>query len=686
MAEFFIELFSEEIPARMQRQGAETLGRLLKEALSPLNAELRSVFSTPRRIAASLSVDFSIPAQTLSERGPRESAPEKALGGFLRKFQATRDDLILENGFWVLNRSIPAKSAAEHIAACLPDVLWQFPWPKSQRWGAGSAFTWVRPLHRIVCLLDGQIVPFSLARENDTGHHLVSSNMTEGHRFLSEGAFPVSSCGQWEQTLAAHYVIVNADQRRDKLLAECEQLANEEGLIIAPDPGLVEEVTGLVEWPVAFLGEIDENFMDLPMEVMQVSMRVNQRYFTLLTKDNQPAPRFGFIANLLPTDGGDLTIAGNERVLRARFSDARYFWNLDRSTSLFSKLDRLKDITFHAKLGTQYERVTRIKALSAFLAHVLGADAEQAQRAALLSKIDLTTGMVGEFPELQGIMGGYYARHDKEEEAVATAISDHYMPRGPKDGVPHTPIAIILALADKIDTLTGFFAIDEKPSGSGDPFALRRAALGIIRIIRENDLNLSLTDILSFSLKQFPHALQNPTITEEVAEFLIERLRVQLKSENVPYDIMAAVIARPHRLDLLQITGRINSLIHFLEGEDGKNLLAGIKRASNILRIENKKDGPHTGTPEETLLQDSAEKELFALFTDILPQTTRAVQNEAYEQALGLIATLRPAVDRFFDHVTVNDDNADLRKNRLKLLAEFNHITQLIADFNHIGS
>ena len=508
MPELLLELFSEEIPARMQQRAAEDLQRLLTEALSPLNPREARTFAGPRRIAISLGIDATVPGSTVNERGPRESAPDKALAGFMRKHGVERDALVLENGFWVLRRDVPAVQAATHIAATVPALLRRFPWPKSMRWGVGSSFTWVRPLRRIVCVLDGAVIPFTLAEGDDNGHGLVAANLTEGHRFTAPGAFAVTGTQDWLSGLRARQVEPCAATRRTTIAEGVARLAAEEGLSVVSDPTLIDEVAGLTEWPVPFLGQIDDEFMTLPPEVMQVSMRVNQRYFALRNADGSAAPRFAFVANMEPSDGGALTIAGNERVLRARFADARHFWDLDRTHTLDSRVAQLDRIVFHAALGSQGERVRRIVRLAGLIAPMVGANPKQAERAALLCKADLTTGMVGEFPELQGTMGAYYARHDGEDGAVADAIGDHYMPRGQHDGVPHAPVSIAVALADKIDSLVAFFAAGEKPGGSGDPYALRRAALGLIRIIRENHLHLDLAELFVMAAHGLPENLR----------------------------------------------------------------------------------------------------------------------------------------------------------------------------------
>lgn len=684
MPELLIELFSEEIPARMQQQAGENLLRLLAEALAPLNPVDARSYTGPRRIAASLNLDAMVPGRTVSERGPRENAPEKALEGFTRKHGVSKDALTLQNGFWVLEREEAPIGAAAHIATMMPDLLRRFPWPKSMRWGAGSTMTWVRPLRRIVCLLDGQIVPFSMATADDNGHNLSASNQTEGHRFLNPGVMDVTSAAQWQQGLHERHVMVHAAERREAITTGLNALAQTEGLSIVPDAGLVDEVAGLVEWPVPFLGQIDPIFMDLPPEVMQVSMRVNQRYFALRNSDGSAAPRFAFVANIIPTDDGSLVVSGNERVLRARFADARHFWNLDRKQSLASRVEGLDTITFHAKLGSQGERTRRMVRLAAILADMVGAPTALCERAAELSKTDLTTGMVGEFPELQGVMGGYYARHDGEQPEVAQAISEHYTPRGPGDEVPVAPVSVVLGLADRFDMLTAFFAAGEKPSGSGDPFGLRRAALGIIRLIRENGLRLDLVKLFTLAAEALPEPLRNAPDLALLPQFIAERLRVQVRTEGARHDCLAAISVDNEDTDIVRLLARAQALQTMLETEDGQNLLAATRRAANILRIEDKKDGPHEGMPDPALFEQDEERALYATLQTVEPAVEQAFTAEHFADAMRAAASLRQPLDRFFEDVTVNAPDAALRLNRLKLLSRLVRMMRLIADFSQI--
>ena len=716
MPEFFLELFSEEIPARMQARGADDLSRLVTEALAPLSPSGARAFYGPRRIALALEVAAQVAASSSTDRGPRANAPEQALAGFLRKHGATKDQLRQEGDFWVLEKASAAISAADLIATALPALLRRFPWQKSMRWGGTSQFTWVRPLRRITCLLDGAIVPFALADGADDGHGLASGNLTEGHRFLAPGAFAVSSCTDWQARLRDHKVLTDAAERRQTIADEVAKAAAARGVIVADDPGLLDEVAGLVEWPVVLIGGIDAAYMDLPPEVMQVSMRVNQRYFALRNPDGSAAPWFAFAANVEATDGGAAIVAGNERVLRARFADARHFWDQDRKSRLEGLVPKLNQVTFHAKLGSQGERVRRLMVLAEHIAPSVGAGPALAERAAELCKADLVTGMVGEFPELQGIMGGYYARHDNEDGFVADAIRDHYAPKGPGDVVPSTPVTIAVALADKLDQLIAFFAIDEKPTGSGDPYALRRAALGVVRIIRENSIRLRLGHLLDLAaeiLRRDLHkgafetrrreeegaimvasaTIRRPlvagaeaidTTAIEVVNFIVDRLRVQLRAEGARHDVLTAVFAAGADDDLVRLLARTEAVAALLGTQDGANLLAAYRRAANILRIEEKKDGPHDAPPDPALFEQPEETALAHVLDQAAPGIDARLETEDYAGAMSAMAALRAPLDNFFDKVTVNADKPELRRNRLRLLSRVRATMDRIADFSKI--
>src|SRR5271165_378876 len=675
MPDFFLELFSEEIPGRMQSRAAADLDRLTAEALAPLSpAGLRTWFG-PRRIALAATIAAEVPATRSSERGPRASAPEQAIAGFLRKHGASRDDLRIEGDFYVLDRASPAVPAAALLAQALPPLLRRFPWPKSMRWGGTSHFTWVRPLRRIACLLDGAVVRFDLREGADDAHGLASDNLTEGHRFLSPGVFAVESAGQWATTLRERHVLVDAGERKALIAEGLARLAADHALTVADDPGLLDEVAGLVEWPVPMLGRIDAAYMDLPPEVMQVSMRVNQRYFALRDGSGAAAPHFGFAANIVPADGGAATIAGNERVLRARFADARHFWDLDRRTPLLDRVPTLGAVTFHARLGSQGDRVSRLVRLAGEIAPLVGADFHLAERAAALAKADLVSFMVGEFPELQGVMGRYYALHDGEPAEVAEAVRDHYAPKGPADAVPTAPVSIAVALADKLDQLAQFFNADEKPTGSGDPYALRRAALGVLRIARENGLRLRLRALLLAAGANDP---------DDLLGFLAERMRVQLRAEGARHDVLDAVFAAGSDDDIVRLLARTTAIATLLGSEDGANLLTAYRRAANILRIEERKDGAYEPTPDAALFTQSEERTLSEALSSAEPLIAARLETEDFTGAMSAMATLRSPLDAFFDHATVNAPEAGLRRNRLALLARVRAVIDRVAHFSKI--
>lgn len=716
MPELLIELLTEEIPARMQARAAEDLCRLIKPALAPLLAGEPRGFHGPRRIGFVAEMALAAETAAKEERGPRIGAPEQALAGFLKKHNATADMLVEQNGFLVLLKPGETLTAEALLHKALPELLWSFPWPKSMRWGM-SQFTWVRPLQRILCLLDGRVVPVSLARGEDAAHRLIANDVTEGHRVHAPGAFPVTGYDDYVTRLRADYVIVDAAERMALIRDSVAALAAAQGLEVVPDEGLLTEVAGLVEWPVPLLGRIDDAFMDLPPEVMRTSMRVNQRYFSLCHPDGRAAPFFGIVSNIAASDGGAALVAGNERVLRARLSDARFFWDQDRKQKLEEFLPRLEGVVFHAKLGTQAQRVERIAKLAARLAPMVGAEPALAERAARLAKADLASGMVGEFPELQGVMGGYYARLQGEDARVAEAVAQHYRPLGPTDEVPTEPVAVAVALADKLDQLAGFFAVDERPTGSGDPFALRRAALGIIRILRENGLRVALRSVFAHhlgeavlpsiggaALAELNAAREdykvrtgdyplNPVMTftaitlEQVTalrEFIAERLRVQLRAEGARHDIVAASLFGDD--DILRILARAEALKSLVESEDGTNLLAAYKRAQNILRIEEKKDGPHSGPVDEALLALPQEQALNSGLAAAETAVAQALTAENFHAAMATLATLRPPVDAFFEQTMVNDPDPSLRRNRLRLLSRLRTAMDQVADLSKIES
>jgi len=689
MPELLLELFSEEIPARMQARAVDDLARLVAEALAPLSPGDMRAFHGPRRIAVAATVAAGVPESRSVERGPRNTAPEQALAGFLRKHGATRDQLMREGDHWLLQKVTPARDAALVISAALPPLLRRFPWPKSMRWGT-SSLTWVRPLRRIVCLLDGDVVRFDLREGTDDGHGLRSGNETEGHRFLAPGPVAVFGLGDWETKLGERYVIVDAAERRRIIMGGVAALAGARRLRVVEDAALLDEVAGLVEWPVPLVGRIDAAFMDLPPEVMQVSMRVHQRYFALRNPDGSPAPFFAFVANIEAPDGGASIIAGNERVLRARFADAQHFWDQDRRVRLESRVPALDGIVFHAKLGSQGDRVRRLERLSVSVVTQLDAhgisitDPGSAELAARLAKADLTTGMVGEFPELQGIMGYYYARHDGIAEHIAQAIRDHYGPKSESDPLPYGP-GIPVALADKLDLLAGFFALGEKPTGSGDPYALRRAALGIIRIILGHGLQLSLKELLreafAFHRDKVPDAVATP---DDVFSFIVERWRAQVRSRGERHDVLRAVFAIWQDDNLIRLRHRIYDVTRFLITEDGTSLLTAYRRAANILRIEDKKDGPHTDEPEQRRFEIDEEFNLSRMLHQVNQSVDVLLGTDAFFSAMLSMAALRAPVDAFFEHVTVNAPEPELRRNRLRLLARLRDTMNRVADFSKI--
>jgi len=693
--ELLIELFSEEIPARMQARAAEDFCGLLLKALAPLMQVAPRPLYGPRRIAAVGEMAARAETAGREERGPRIGAPDAALDGFLRKHGATRAELKEEGQFWVLSRPGAVIEAPALIAEALPPLLRGFPWPKSMRWGT-SDFAWVRPLQRILCVFDGKPVAFTLAHGDDAVHGLAAADLTEGHRIMAgTEPFAVRSFADYESGLRARRVIADPAERERLIADGIAGLAAREGLEVVPDRGLLAEVAGLVEWPVPLLGRIDAGFMDLPPEVMRTTMRVNQRYFSMCTPDGRAAPHFAIVSNIIPQDGGAAIVAGNERVLRARLSDARFFWDQDRKQKLEDFLPKLDDVVFHAKLGTQGQRVARLERLAALIAPQVGADTVKAARAAKLAKADLATGMVAEFPELQGVMGRYYALASGEDGDVAEAIGAHYRPLGPGDAVPTEPVAVAVALADKLDQLIGFFTVGEKPTGSGDPFALRRAALGIVRTIRENRLRVKLVGLLDQAFDGFaPKARGNQpfrgyadgveTRAIEVLDFITERLRVQLRTEGARHDLVAAVFGATPDDDLTRLLARASALEAMLATEDGQNLLAATKRAANILRIETRKDGPHDGPVDPALLTPGPEQALAAAVTTAGAQAATALAAEDFRRAMASLATLRAPVDAFFADVVVNDPNPDLRRNRLRLLGALCAATNAVADFSRI--
>jgi glycyl-tRNA synthetase beta chain len=718
MPDLLLELFSEEIPARMQARAAEDLKKAVTDRLveAGLAYDGAKAFVTPRRLTLSVhGVPVRQPDLREEKKGPRVGAPEVAIAGFLKsaglksigeaKVQPDK-----KGDFYVAVIEKPGRAALDVIAEFLPAVIKSFPWPKSMRWGAASAepgaLTWVRPLHSIVATFgpeteDPDIVPFTV-------DGIAAGNETRGHRFMAPQKFTVRRLADYLQKLGNAKVVPDAERRRSIILTEAKQLAFAQGLELVEDDGLLNEVAGLVEWPVVLMGSFEQKFLQIPEEVIRATIRNNQKCFVL--RDAAHAKlidKFLLVANLEAEDGGKAIVAGNERVIHARLSDAKFFYETDLEVPLEHRLPKFKDIVFHEKLGSQAERIERIERLTGELAPLVGADVAKAKRAAHLCKADLLTEMVGEFPELQGTMGKYYAEAQGEDEAVAHACEDHYKPRGPDDLVPSDPVSVAVALADKIDILVGFWAIDEKPTGSKDPYALRRAALGVIRIVLDNKLRLQLIPIIAAhnrviaGLDPAIHAAGPLGQTEkmdhrvkpgddggeigDILAFFADRLKVQLREQGARHDLVDAVFAFEGQDDLFLIVRRVEALGKFLDTEDGKNLLAGYKRATNIIRIEEKKDNkPYTSAPEPKLYSQPEEKALVQAIDAAKAEATRAVENEDFEAAMRAMAKLRPHVDTFFDKVTVNVEDKRLRENRLKLLNEIRAATRAVADFSKI--
>lgn len=692
MPELLLELFSEEIPARMQARAAEDLRALVCDELAKAQLPYTGAAAhvTPRRLAVVVDGLPERQADVREERrGPRADAPEKAIEGFLRGAGLTRDQVEARETpkgtflFAVVETRGRATNAV--LADILPAAIQRLPWPKSMRWG-NHALRWVRPLHAIVCLFDGAVVPFAVGP-------VTTGAATRGHRFLAPDAFAVTGFADYRDRLAAAFVLIDRAERRERIRKAADLLASAEGLTVRADLGLLEEVTGLVEWPVVRLGRIDEAFMDVPPEVLITAMRAHQKYFSLETPDGALAPRFVLVANMEGADGGAAIVAGNERVLRARLADAKFFWDHDRARPLASRVEALADRVFHARLGSDLDRTRRLVSLAQVLAAHTGAEARDAARAAELCKADLTSDMVGEFPELQGLMGRYYALNDGEAPAVAEAIGDHYAPQGPGDRCPSAPASVTVSLADKLDTLVGFFGIDEKPTGSRDPFALRRAALGIIRLIVENGLRIPLRPAIAAARAGYSGGgggtavdlSQADTVERDVLDFMADRLKVHLKGEGVRHDLIAAVFAGGDEDDLVRLLARVSALRDFLDTEDGANLLTACKRATNIVRIEESKDkASYEGEAEEARLTQDEETRLYRALTQARGRMDQLLRQEAFGAAMAVLSELRPPVDAFFDHVTVNCEDAATRANRLRLLSQIRSALTGVADFSQI--
>lgn len=738
MPQLLLEIFSEEIPARMQQGAARDLERMVSDRLKAagLTWEALTTYAGPRRLTLVIDgLPVATPDREEEVKGPRASAPEQALEGFLRKTGLTRDQLTERDGVLFAVLSSKGRATTDLVAETVDQVIRTFPWPKSMRWGSGT-LRWVRPIKRILCLFDGRVVPFEI-------DGIQSDAITEGHRFLGSGELlRVNDFVDYRTQLEKNFVLLDVADRKLRILEQAKAACAARGLALVDDDGLLDEVAGLAEWPTPILGDMDPQFLALPPEVVRLSMKVHQKYFAVRdpSKDGL-APNFLVVANVEATDGGKALAAGNSRVLSARLNDARFFWDEDQKVGFDAWNAKLSGVTFHAKLGTLAQRVERIAALAREIAPLVGADADEAETAARLSKADLLSGMVSEFPELQGIMGGYYARLAGHSDAIADAVRDHYKPQGPGDTVPTAPVTVAVALADKLDTLVGFFAIDEKPTGSKDPFALRRAALGVIRLVLENGVRIELWNALfdpyldavrryaAIAIDQHNEALFQEarstgkdvvSIAEEVVEgirpsrqramfeqleasgdldrsaeralnlngliaFFADRLTVLLRDQGQRHDLVAAVFALGDD-DLVRIVRRVEALAAFLATDDGANLLAGYKRASNILRAEEKKGTLPTGMVQ-TGLPNQPEAETTLAFAVGAARTAveAALDTEDFAAAMTALARLRAPVDRFFDDVLVNSDVPAERENRLKLLGQVRDVMGQVADFGQIA-
>ncbi|WFU54201.1 glycine--tRNA ligase subunit beta [Bradyrhizobium pachyrhizi] len=696
MPDLLLELFSEEIPARMQAKAADDLRRMVTDKLvaEGLVYEGAKAFATPRRLALTV---HGIPARQPDlkdeRRGPRVGGPEPAIQGFLKatglaSISEAKIQHDKKGDFYIALIEKPGRAAIDVIAEMLPVIIRTFPWPKSMRWGARSAksgsLTWVRPLHAITATFgleteEPDIVKFSV-------DGIEAGQTTYGHRFMAPGAISVRRFEDYEAKLKAAKVILDPQARKDIIVEDAKELAFAQGLELVEDQVLVDEVSGLVEWPVVMMGSFEREFLVIPDEVIRATIRNNQKCFVVRDpKTGKLTNKFVLTANIEAPDGGKTIVAGNERVIRPRLSDAKFFYETDLKTKLEDRLPKFEQIVFHEKLGTQAERIKRIERLAAEIAPLVGADVEKTRRAARLAKADLLTEVVGEFPELQGLMGKYYALAQGEDASVAAASEEHWKPQGPTDRVPTDPVSVAVALADKLDTLAGFWAIDEKPTGSKDPYALRRAALGAIRLIVENTLRLPILKTAKSALLGLSVKAAAETLPNDLLAFFADRLKVQLRDQGARHDLVDAVFSLGGQDDLLLVVRRVEALGKLLDSDDGKNLLAGTKRASNILAIEEKKDKrTFDGAPDAALYTLDEEKTLAKAIEQVKAEASAAVAKEDFAGAMSAMAKLRPAVDAFFDKVKVNDDDPKVRENRLKLLNEIRAATRAVADFSRI--
>ena len=698
MPDLLIELFSEEIPARMQARAADDLKKLITNGLveAGLTYASAGAFATPRRLCLTIDgLTAESPTTREERKGPRADAPEHALAGFLRATGLQRGQLEERTDkkgntvlFAVIER--PGRPAAEIIAEVLEHTIRTFPWPKSMRWGAGT-LRWVRPLHRILCVLSSEggaeVVPLEV-------EGIAASNLTEGHRFLAPAEIEVSGFDDYVTKLKRAKVILDPAERADTIWHDAQQQAFAAGLELVEDKGLLAEVAGLVEWPVVLMGEIGADFLHLPAEVLQTSMKEHQKFFSVRDPKTGGIVRFVTVANRETADHGATILAGNQKVLSARLADARFFWDNDLRVAKDQKMEpwlaALENVTFHNKLGSQKDLIDRIAGLAGTLAPAVGADAEMAGQAARVAKADLASEMVYEFPELQGIMGKYYAQAAGLPAEVANAVEEHYAPLGPSDAVPTAPVSVAVSLAEKIDKLAGFWAINEKPTGSKDPFALRRAALGVIRIVLENDLRLGLNAAVAAAGDQIGprdqgDGVQGHAETADVVTFIHERLKVFLRNDGVRHDVIDACLALPGNDDLWLVVARARALGAVLATEDGENLVQGFKRANNILAQAEKADGvAYEYGPDRKYAEDAAEVALFDALDNADAAILAALEGEDFATAMGAMAALRTPIDAFFEAVQVNADNEIVRRNRLNLLHRIRETCLKAADLSKV--
>ena len=693
MPNLLIELFSEEIPARMQRRAAEDLKKLITNGMvdAGLTYAGAAAISTPRRLTLAVEDVLSESPTVREERkGPRVDAPEKAIEGFLRGAGLSKDQLEVRDEkkgqVYFATIEKPGRPAAAIIAEVLEHAIRNFPWPKSMRWGAGS-LRWVRPLHSIICVLsddvDATVVPVNI-------DGIESGNQTMGHRFMSSGApITVSGFDDYAASLKKEHVILDPEERAQMIWQDATNIAFASGLEVVEDEGLLAEVSGLVEWPVVLMGEIDQEFLELPPEVLQTSMREHQKFFSVRDTKSGKITRFITVANRETADQGATILAGNQKVLSARLADAKFFWENDlriaQNDGLTAWTARLENVTFHNKLGSQKDRIGRIVALAGDLSTATSADAGLAQKAAGIAKADLSSEMVYEFPELQGLMGRYYAEAAGVEQEVANACEQHWQPLGPSDDVPTEAVSATVALADKLDTLCGFWAIDEKPTGSKDPFALRRAALGIIRLVLENQIRLPLLNTAVEHMARFANVENASAVATDLLGFFHDRLKVYLRDRGIRHDVIDACVAMDGNDDIALLAKRAEALSEFLASEDGENLVQGFRRANNILTQAEEKDGvEYSFGADVKFAETDEERALFGALETQGPKIDAAMQAEDFAAAMGAMAALRAPVDAFFEAVQVNSDNEIVRRNRLNLLSQVRNTCARVADLGRI--